>query len=62
MLADPQVYSDPSLAVETAELLTEAERQLEPLMSEWESLHEERESVATKILEIEDSLREQEGA
>lgn len=62
MLADPQVYSDPSLAVETAELLTEAERQLEPLMSEWESLHEERESVATKVLEIEDSLREQEGA
>lgn len=61
-LADPAVYGNPSLSLEAAERLSEAERKLEPLMSEWESLHEETERVGAAIREIEDCLDPQSSA
>lgn len=55
-LADPNVYTDPSQSIETAQQLAESERRLELMLAEWESLCEDRERLETLIREIEDCL------
>lgn len=56
-LSQPSVYGDPQRSLETAERLSEAQRQLERLLEEWESLYQELERFESEVQEMEERLR-----
>ncbi len=55
-LSLPSVYGDPERALETTEHLSEAQRQLERLIQQWEFLYHELERLESEVQEMEERL------
>ena len=56
-LSQPAVYGDPDRSLETTERLSEAQRHLERLLEEWESLYQQLERLESEVQEMEGRLR-----